>query len=113
MASLNKVLASFLFSSTAAVAQMPPAPQPRVDIAVLLDLDATRAQQVHAIMRASHEKMQEARRQIGAPTDENSRTLLHAAMEAIRSDTDTQLATVLSAAELDKLHAVTQARGGR
>ena len=33
MASFRKLLASFLFSSTAAVAQMPQAEPPRVDIA--------------------------------------------------------------------------------
>lgn len=103
MASLRKLLASFLVSSSAAVAQMPPAEPPRVDIAVLLNLDATRAQQVYAIMKVSHERMVAARQQIGRPTDDTSRTMLRAAMDAIRAETDSQLATVLTADELDKL----------
>jgi Spy/CpxP family protein refolding chaperone len=111
MGSFRKLLASLLFSSTAVVAQTPPVePPPRVDIAELLNLDATRAQQVHAIMKASHAKMQAAHEQIGLVTDETSRTVMRAAMEAIRSDTDNQLATVLTPEELDKLHAAIQRR---
>ena len=110
MASFRKLLASLLLSSTAVVAQTPPGEPPRVDIAVLLNLDAARAEQVHAIMKASHVKMQAAREQIGLVTDETSRTVMHAAMEAIRAETDGQLATVLTAEELDKLHTAMQAR---
>ena len=110
MASFRKLLASLLFSSTAAVAQAPSVEPPRVDIAQLLNLDATRAQQVYTIMKASHAKMQAAREQIGLVTDETSRTVMHAAMEAIRSNTDSQLATVLTPDELDKLHAAMQRR---
>jgi hypothetical protein len=56
----------------------------RVSIAALLNLDATRAAQVEAILQASHEK----------------RKVL---MEALRAQTDAQLATVLTADELSKL----------
>ena len=104
MASLRKLLASFLFSSTAAVAQMPQTEPPRVDIAELLNLDATRAQQVYAIMKLSHQRIAAAREQIGRPTNETTRTVLRAAIDAIHADTDSQLAAVLTTDELDKLH---------
>jgi hypothetical protein len=104
MASFRRLLASFLFSSTAAVAQMPPPGAPPVDIAVLLDLDATRADQVHAIMKVAHERIAEARRQIGRPSDDSSRVVMRAAMDAIHAETESALATVLSADELAKLH---------
>jgi hypothetical protein len=110
MASFRGLLASFLFSSTAVVAQTPPLEPPRVDIAVLLNLDAARAEQVHAIMQAAHEKMRAAHEQIGLVTDETSRSVMHAAMEAIRAETDSKLATVLTPDELDKLHAAMQRR---
>ncbi|MGE5616214.1 MAG: hypothetical protein ACM3X5_04800 [Bacillota bacterium] len=80
-----------------AFAQMPPdAPPPhqKVDIAELLDLDATKAAQVQAILDASHQKMR-------------------AAMEAIRADTETQLATVLTPEQLAKLKATMPAPGVR
>ena len=84
------LLLSLLLSSSTAFAQMPPgAPPPRVDIAAVLNLDATRAEQVKAIMQATHQKMEVVRAQ----------------MEAIRRDTDTQLAAVLTADELEKLRA--------
>jgi hypothetical protein len=105
MPSLRKLAASFLFSSSAAVAQMPPVEQPHADIAVLLDLDATRAQKVYAIMKMAHERMEAARVQIGRPTDETTRAVLRAAMDAIRTDTDRRLAMVLTADELEKLRA--------
>lgn len=113
MASFRRLLASLLFSSTAVVAQTPPAEPPRVDIAVLLNLDAARAEQVHAIMKASHAKIVAAHQQIGLVTDETSRSVMHSAMEAIRIDTDSQLATVLTAEELDKFHAAIAARRHR
>ena len=49
--------------------------------------------------------MQAARAQIGRPTDDTTRATLRAAMHAIRVDTDSQLATVLTAEELAKLQA--------
>lgn len=105
MASFRRLVASLLFSSTAAVAQTPPVEPPGVDIAVLLNLDASRAERVHAIMKTSRAKMMAAREQLGRPTDEASRSVMRAAMEAIRADTDSQLATVLTPDELDKVHA--------
>jgi hypothetical protein len=105
MASFRKLLASFVFSSTAVVAQMPDMHPPRVDIAVLLNLDAARAQQVHAIMKQSHERIAAARAQIGLVTDETSRSVMRAAMDAIHAETHSQLAAVLTPEELDKVHA--------
>jgi hypothetical protein len=113
MASLRRLLASILFSSTAAVAQTPPVEPPRVDIAALLNLDATRAEQVHAIMKTSHAKIVAAREQIGQVTDDTSRSVMRAAMEAIRTETDSRLATVLTPDELVKLHAAMQQRRDR
>jgi Spy/CpxP family protein refolding chaperone len=82
-----RLLAAFLATaSTVALAQpadAPPRDDPprRPDIARLLNLDATRAAKVEAILRAQREKM-----------------------HALREETDRQLATVLTAAELEKLH---------
>jgi hypothetical protein len=81
------IAASFLLSADA-MAQTPPGPQ-RVDVVALLNLDATRAEQVRAIMRSTHQKMEVVRAQ----------------MEAIRKETDTQLAAVLTPEELEKMRA--------
>lgn len=108
MTLIRSMLAFLAFSSTVATAQSPQPPRgapPRVDIVALLNLDATRAQQVDAIMQAAHARMKTAHEQIGRPTDEATRSLMHTAMRAIREDTDHQLATVLTPEELDKLHA--------
>jgi hypothetical protein len=104
----QSILALLAFTSTVAAAQSPPAPRtmpPRVDIAALLNLDAARAQQVDAIMQAAHARMKAAREQIGRPTDDSTRNLMHTAMQAIRADTDQQLAAVLTSDELARLHA--------
>jgi len=45
-----------------------------------------------------------AHREIGKPTDDATRSAMHAAMEAIHTQTDQQLAGVLSPDELNKLH---------
>lgn len=104
----RSILALLAFTSTVATAQSPPETRPmppRVDIAALLDLDAGRAQQVDAIMQAQHARMKAAREQIGRPTGDTTRNLMHAAMQAIRDDTDRQLAAVLTADELARVHA--------
>ena len=88
---LQSILGAIALAGAAAIAfaQMPPdAPPPhqKADIAELLDLDAAKAAQVQAILEASHQKMR-------------------AAMEAIRTDTETQLAAVLTPEQLAKLKA--------
>jgi periplasmic protein CpxP/Spy len=115
MTPFRSILASLAFTSTVASAQTPPpygAP-PRVDVSALLNLDSTRAQQVDAILKAAHEKMRAAREQIGRPTDETTRTMMRSAMNAIRVETDQQLATVLSAEEIVKLHEAMPGPGKR
>ena len=103
--SLRSIFASITLASTAAMAQMPPEAPRRIDFAQLLNIDAERAQQVDAIMKSTHQRMREARAQIGKPTDETTRATMHAAMHAIREDADKQLATVLTPDELEKLRA--------
>ena len=82
-------LAASLLYSTAACAQNPPAPAPapRYDIPTLLNLDPARAEEVRAIMKTTHQKMEAVRTQ----------------MEAIRKETDLQLAAVLTPEEFQKL----------
>ena len=82
-------LAISLLVATTAFAQTPPGPPPRVDIAALLNLDATRAEQVRAIMRSTHQKMEVVRAQ----------------REAIHRETETQLAAVLTPEEIEKMRA--------
>ncbi len=113
MKSLRSLFASVALASTAAAAQMmhpDGTPPPRVDIVALLSLDAARADQVNAIMKAAHERVVAARQQIGRPTDDTTRNVMHAAMQAIHEDTDRQLATVLTPEEIDKLHAAMPGR---
>ncbi len=107
---MNRFKALFAFFGVAAgvaVAQMPPteSPRQRPDIAALLNLDGERAAQVESILDTAHAKMRAAHEQIGPPVDETARATMHAAMEAIRADTDARLATVLSAEELARLRA--------
>ena len=106
MSKRRSLLASLAFASTVAGAQMAPeSAPPRIDIVTYLNLDATRAAQVEAILEGAHERVKSARELIGRPTDDTSRATLHAAMRAIREDTDKRLATVLSAEELARLQA--------
>jgi hypothetical protein len=103
--SLRSIFASITLASTTAMAQMPPEAPRRIDYAELLNIDTERAGQVEAIMKATHLRMREARAQIGKPTDDTTRSTMHAAMRAIREDADKQLATVLTPDELQKLRA--------
>jgi hypothetical protein len=105
MRKFSPVIAAFAFASTFATAEPGPPMPPRIDPAKLLNLDSTRAEKVDAILENAHERIVEARKQIGRPTDETTRATMHAAMEAIRTETDALLAQVLTADELDKLHA--------
>jgi hypothetical protein len=97
--SVAAVLAVIAISAASLVsltgfAQTEPGPAARrIDIAALLNLDTTRAAQVEAILQASHDKRV-------------------AMMEALRTETDAQLATVLTAEELQQLKdAMPAARG--
>ena len=109
MTRLRLIFASLGLAASVAGAQMPPpnagARAPRIDIVNLLGLDATRASQVETILNEAHEKIRSAHEQIGPPTDETTRATMHAAMEAIRSDTDAKLGSVLTAEEIAKLRA--------
>ena len=60
----------------------------------------SRAARVQAILDTAHEKIRVAREQIGPPTDETSRNILYAAGDAIRSDAEGKLATILSEDEV-------------
>jgi hypothetical protein len=101
----RSLFASLILASTLAGAQLPPgSAPPRIDVAALLNLDASRAAQVDAILKSAHERMASARELAGHPTDDASRATLRAAMKAIREDTDRQLSAVLSAEEIAKLH---------
>jgi hypothetical protein len=78
-------------------------PEP-VDVAALLNLDAARAARVQAVFQEAREKMSRAQVQVGPPVDATARITLHAAMEAIRADTEEKLAAILSEDELARLH---------
>ena len=104
MKDLRHVLAAI--AAMAGLAQAEPArhaPPPVAQILTSIGVDDARSRKVIAILHNSRAKAEEAREQIGRPTDEATRATLKAAMEAIRSDTDRQLAEVLSADELAKL----------
>ena len=110
MTGLRLIFASLGIAASVAGAQMPQpdalAREPRIDIVNLLGLDAARASQVDAILQQAQAKARYAHEQIGPPTDETTRATMHAAMEAIRSDTDAKLGSVLTAEEMAKLRAV-------
>jgi hypothetical protein len=98
------VLAALAFASTVATSQpMPGHVPPRVDVVNLLNLDAQRAEQVEAIMKNTRERMMAVRQEIGRPADDTTRATMRAAMQAIRAESDKQLAEVLTADELAKL----------
>ncbi|MEO5693246.1 MAG: hypothetical protein ABIQ72_08990 [Usitatibacter sp.] len=105
MKKFSPVIAALAFASSVATAQFAPTSPARVDVVKLLNLEGDRAEKVEAILENSHERMIEARRQIGRPTDETTRATMHAAMEAIRSETHSLLAQVLTADELARLKA--------
>jgi hypothetical protein len=106
MKRFSPVIAALAFTSTFALAEPVPGQwPPRVDVVKLLNLDETRASQVEEILANAHERMIEARKQIGQPTDDVTRKTMRSAMHAIRVDTDTQLAQVLTPAEMETLRA--------
>jgi hypothetical protein len=115
MNAFKTLLAFFGLATGFAVAQVPDtdATYRRHDVAALLNLDEARAVRVRAVIDGAHEKVRVAREQIGAAVDETTRLTLHAAMEAIRSDTEEKLSAILTEDEMLKLHAVAPAPAGR
>jgi hypothetical protein len=109
MKTLRQMLAAFAaFASLASSAQAPPQRPPRPPIEQILaeiGVDKARASKAAAVLDSGHEKVRAAREQIGRPTDDTTRATMKAAMDAIRSDTDSQLAGILTADELGKLKA--------
>ena len=102
--SVPPILAALALASAMATAQpIPGQGFNRVNIVKLLNLDEERGGKVEAILENAHARMRTARQQIGRPTDDTTRATLHAAMKAIREDTDAQLATVLTAEEMERL----------
>ena len=112
-----KALLAFLgLAAGVAVAQVPPTQvqvQARPDIASLLGLDAWRAAQVNALLESAHEKARYALEQIGPPKDDATRATMRAALEAIRADTDTKLAAMLTPEQMARLHAALPAPSPR
>ena len=103
---LRTVFAVATLASAMALAQAPQGhPPPRVDIAGLLNVDAAKAQQVQAILDDGRKQAHTLREQNGRPTDDASREKMHAAMEAIRQDTDKKLSAILTADQVAKLKA--------
>jgi hypothetical protein len=78
--------------------------QERIDVIALLNLDAARAQRVQAVFERARERMRVAQAQVGPPADATAIVTLHAAMEAIRADTEEKLAAILTDDELARLH---------
>jgi hypothetical protein len=104
--SIPPILTALALASTVATAQpIPGQGFNRIDIVKLLNLDEPRGAKVENILQAAHERMRAARAQIGRPMDDTTRATLHAAMKAIRDDTDRQLAEVLTPDELERLMA--------
>lgn len=86
MTILRSALAALAFAASFAKAEVPsvhasPAP---LNIAAVLNIDTARAQVVQSILESAHQRRV-------------------AAMEAIRAETESQLASVLTADELAKL----------
>jgi hypothetical protein len=116
MKTLRFLFASLGLAAGFAGAQMPPAEDsrpPRVDVVNLLGLDAARAAEVDAILLGAQQKVRTLREQLGPPSDESTRATFHAAMEAIRADTDAKLSGVLTSDEIARLHAALPAPAPR
>jgi hypothetical protein len=109
----SAVIASTLIAAGAALAQDrgpmgagmgPHMHRPPVDIAKLLNLDATRTEKVNAILADEHaarKALWEANK--GAAGDEATKLAMRDKMKALRDDTRAKLTAVLTADELQKL----------
>ncbi|MGZ5036856.1 MAG: hypothetical protein ACXWG1_18250 [Usitatibacter sp.] len=105
MAIYRSALAALAFTSALTQAQVPGVDggPPPVNVVAMLNLDTARAEVVEAILENAHERAMAAQAQLGRPTDDTTRAVMRAAMQAIRDDADKQLASVLNADELAKL----------
>lgn len=101
----RSALAALAFTSALTQAQVPGPDRgpPPVNVVAMLNLDSARALVVEAILENAHERVMAAHAQLGLPTDDTTRSVMRAAMQAIRDDADKQLASVLNADELAKL----------
>lgn len=75
----------------------------RSQIPAVLSLDGHRARQVDAILESAYARLTMVRSQIGAPATDTARAALLTALLAIRYETDTQLATVLTPDEFARM----------
>lgn len=112
---LKTTLAIALFAAASAGASFAQTPAPHAGhgmhqsgdrIVQILNLDATRAAQVTAIMteqRAQGKALWEANKANAGNTDPAAREAKHAQMKALHQATQAKLATVLSADEMAKL----------
>jgi hypothetical protein len=102
---LRTMFAAAAIVSTIAAAQQPQGHPPRIDIAAVLNVDATKASQVQAILDDGRKQMHALRESMGRPTDDASREKMHQAMESIHQDTDKKLSAILTPDQLAKLKA--------
>jgi hypothetical protein len=112
---MRPLIACFAVASTLASAQMRahegmPA---RVDVTALLNLDETRAAVVQAIFETQHRRIVSLQEQLGPQLNDATRAAGRAALRAIRQETDRQLASVLTADELEQLHEAVPVRRPR
>lgn len=104
---MNKllVLAPALLVSALAMAQPagPGGPPPPMDIAKVLNLDAARAAQVEAVMKAARDQREALRAEMQAATTDEARLAVMKKMRAIQEDIKARMAAILTADELKKL----------
>jgi hypothetical protein len=101
----RSAMAALALTSALTQAEVPQswrAPLP-MNFASTLDLDRTRALVVEAILENAQGRILAAREQIGPPTDETTRAVMQAALQAICGEADKQLASVLTGKELARL----------
>lgn len=75
----------------------------RTQVATVLNLDASRARQVDAILESAYARMSLVRANAGASLSDNTRLALLTAVLTIRYETDSQLATVLTPEEFARM----------
>jgi hypothetical protein len=109
----RSAFAAIVLTSGLAQAQAPGRePPPPINVAAVLNIDTARAQVAQEILDTAQQRAMAARQEIGRPVDDTTRQVLRAAMDAIRLDTNKQLAAVLTPDELAKLNAAMPPPGG-